>query len=152
MVIITSCCRDKDPAEGRIMALERYLSPRIKAASEVAVTLEVPFRILSGLYGLLEPGHPIPDYDHLLVADEVEEHAVLLQEQMQDDPFTRVAFVTRTLAVDPGGGPYREALRRACTRAQLDFHLVEFESEFLEAEWLEPRIRKLLAEPGDGSK
>jgi hypothetical protein len=109
----------------------------------------VPFRILSGLYGLLEPGHPIPDYDHLLVPDEVEKHAALLQEQMRDDPFTQVAFVTRTLAVDPGGGPYREALIRACGGAQTDFNIVEFESEYVDAEWLETRIRSLLLEMND---
>ena len=66
VAIITYCCKEKDPADGLLPAADRYLSPRIRAAHNVAKELGVRFHILSGSYGILDPGQAIPDYDHLL--------------------------------------------------------------------------------------
>ena len=83
-MVVTYCCRKKNPSPDLLPAKERYLSSRIRAAGETASLLRFGFRILSGLYGLLAAGQLIPDYDHLLTVEKVSEHAVKLKGQLAE--------------------------------------------------------------------
>jgi len=123
--VVTYCSGDKDPSPGFLPAVDRYLSSRIRAACEAATILETGFRILSGLYGLLEPDREIPAYDHLLTDDQVPDHARVLERQLRESVAERVIFLTRTLAVDSGTGPYRDAMRQACAAAGVGFEVLE---------------------------
>jgi hypothetical protein len=143
--IITYCSRDKDPVEGPLPAIDRYLSPRIRTSGKVAGSLGVNFHILSGLYGLLEPEREIPNYDHLLTALQVQDHASLLKKQLSDWGMGKVVFVTRTLVVDPGTGPYREAIRQACRDGDVGLDILEIGPEDPEDGNLEVRIREILS-------
>ena len=138
--VVTYCSGDKDPAPGLLPAVDRYFSSRIRAACEAASILETGFRILSGLYGLLEPDREIPDYDHLLTDDQVPGHARMLEQQLRESAAETVIFITRALAIDPGAGPYREAMSRACTGAEVGFEVLEIGSP----EPLSPELAALI--------
>lgn len=142
--VVTYCSRDKDPAAGLLPAVDRYLSSRIRASHEAASILETGFFILSGFYGILDPDQEIPEYDYLLTSDQVPHHAGKVEPQLRESAAERVIFITRTLAVDPGAGPYREVMRQACAGAEVGFEIVEFASPDPSAEELASLIRPLL--------
>ncbi len=123
--VITYCSRDKDASPELLPAVDRYLSSRIGAAAEAASRLQFGFRILSGLYGLLERDQKIPDYDHLLTYDQVPGHAKKLAGQLAESNAVRVVFITRSLAEDPGTGPYRQAILQGCATAQVECEILE---------------------------
>ena len=142
--VVTYCSRDKDQSPGLLPAVDRYLSSRIGAACAAASMLETGFRILSGLYGLLEQDQEIPSYDHLLTIDKIPAHVRLLEQQLRKSAAERVIFITRTLAVDPGTGPYREAMRQACAGAGVGFEVLETGRPELSPAELADLIRPLL--------
>jgi hypothetical protein len=125
ILLVTYCSRDKDPAPGEVPAVRRYLSPRVRAADGAARQLGWDFAILSGLHGLLEPDRPLAWYDHLLTADQVEDHAARCAGQLPEWGVAGVVLVSRSEEVDPGVGPYRECLERACAKAGIPFRVVE---------------------------
>lgn len=88
----------------------------------------VNFFILSGEYGLLALDEPIPYYDHLLVADEIEAHAFKLAEQIKRYSITQIVFFTLPVPLDEKLAPYHAALRLACViaSAQLSFVEIDF--------------------------
>ena len=74
---------------------------------------------------MLTPDHPIPDYDHLLTEDQVPEHAEVVVSQLGDPGPDRVVFISRSLAEDPGCGPYRDAMAMACKLVGSEFQVRE---------------------------
>ena len=144
VLVVTYCSGDKDAAPGLLPAVDRYLSSRIRAACEAASLLKKGFRILSGLYGLLEPEREIPAYDHLLTTDKVPDHVLVLAQQLRESAAERVIFITRTLAADPGAEPYRQAMRQACAGAQVGFEILEPSQPEPSAAELAVLIRPLL--------
>ena len=123
--VVTYCSRDKDPSSNLMPAGDRYLSSRIGMANEVSSLLEVGVLILSGKYGLIGPDLKIPDYDHLLTQEQVPGHAQVLGQSLRQLEATKIMFITRDLTIDPGTGPYREAMRLACLDAGVDFRVKE---------------------------
>ncbi len=122
---ITCCAAIKDPVEGLLPAAWRYRSARIDAVLALAVEHTVGFRILSGEYGLVAAGEPIPDYDHLLGADEVAAHAERVAAQLRQLAPGRVVFFTRSAEADRAAQPYRICAEEACRLADLPCRLVE---------------------------
>lgn len=139
--VVTYCSRDKDPSVGLLPAVDRYLSPRIGLSHDAAAMLGAGFRILSGLYGLLEPDREIPDYDHLLTSDQVSRHAEKIEQQLRESAMERVIFITRTFAADPGAQPYREALSQSCRRVGVGCEILEIGSPDPSVEELSDLIR-----------
>jgi len=62
-VVITICCREKDNRPEPLAAVERYRSERIQSLHRLSRQAGLPFLILSGRFGLIEPDAPIPYYD-----------------------------------------------------------------------------------------
>ncbi len=122
---ITYCAAAKDPAEEPMAAAWRYKSSRIDAVLALAVERGAGFRILSGRFGLLAAGEPIPWYDHLLTAGEVPAHAATVARQLADTGAGGVVYFTRGAAVDPGTPPYLACCQEACERADLPLRVVE---------------------------
>lgn len=122
---ITCCAAVKDPAEGLLPAAWRYRSGRIDAVLALAVEHTVGFRILSGRFGLVAAGEPIPVYDHLLTGDEVPAHAARVAAQLGDIAPGRVVFFTRSAEADPAAQPYRACAEKACRLAGLPCRVVE---------------------------
>lgn len=124
--ICTYCAGPKREDDGLLPAVERYRSRRIRMLALRAAWERRPFLILSGEYGLIAPDHPLPWYDHLLTADEVEgkvADAVLRLHALRLD---RLDYHTAPLAAEPNVKPYFELISSACARAgvELEIHLL----------------------------
>ncbi|MEN8006650.1 MAG: hypothetical protein ABFS42_06510 [Candidatus Krumholzibacteriota bacterium] len=140
-LVVTYCSREKDPSQDLLPARDRYLSARIHAADEAASRLQFGFRILSGIYGLLEPDRMIPAYDHLLTADQVPDHARKTAGQLAESEARRVVFITRSTSVDPGAEPYRQSLQLACEAVGIECGVLEITAEEPSAAALVKKIK-----------
>jgi hypothetical protein len=139
-LLVTCCSREKNTAPGKMPAIDRYSSPRIRAAAEAARLHGVGFRILSGRYGLIEAGRQIPWYDQRLTDDEVAAQVGRVVGQLAGQRLRRVVFVTRPAAVDPGCGPYRRVMAAASEAVGAEFIVVEAEDGEMTAEGVAARI------------
>ena len=122
---VTCCSAAKKPGDGLLPAAWRYDSRRLDAVLNLAVEHAVGFRILSGRFGLVAAGEPIPDYDHLLVAAEVAAHAGKVAAQLGEIAPRGVVYFTRDAAADPGAQPYRACCEEACRLADVPCRVVE---------------------------
>jgi len=113
----TYCSADKRDDPGELPAIERYLDQRIRDVAARAAADGELFLILSGEYGLLGAGDPIPWYDHLLVANEVGGLALVVEGQLRALGVTELVYYSVDLGVDPLVGPYRSVIARACDSA-----------------------------------
>jgi hypothetical protein len=120
-VFCTYCSAEKDPSEGELPAIQRYLSPRIQSVYAAAKRLGLRFLILSGEFGILEPDDPIPYYDHLLLPSEVPEHAKRVADQLKDLDVKDMIFFTRS---DAAVKPYLECMKSACQIAGAELKFV----------------------------
>ncbi|MBU0742947.1 YaaA family protein [bacterium] len=120
----TCCSAAKREDLGPLPALERYQDPRIHDLAERAGAAGTGFLILSGEYGLLRPDDPIPWYDHLLLADDVDELVGRVTGQLGDLDVTSIVFHTVDPAPEPQLRPYLETISEACRRAGVDLEIV----------------------------
>ena len=72
--------------------------------------------IFSGKYGLIGPETPIPNYDHLLQADEIDRFVEPTAEILSEHGITSVIFVAEPREIN-GWENYYRVLERACARA-----------------------------------
>lgn len=112
--LCTYCCATKSRTSGEIPAIQRYRSCRIERVYQASCAIGLPFRILSGEYGLVSPERPIPDYDHLLRPAEVPALAQLVAQQIRAEGITGFLYFTKPLAASPNLGPYQDVLAAAC--------------------------------------
>jgi hypothetical protein len=119
----TYCSAAKREDPGLLPAVERYLDRRIRDLAMRAADEGVLFLILSGKYGLLRPVDPIPWYDHLLAADEVEGTAGRVAVQLREFGVSSLRFHTVDRALDPQLEPYLKTIRAACDRADVAYEL-----------------------------
>ena len=83
-IICTYCSASKDPDKGLVPAYKRYISARIVHVQEIAEREGVHFCILSGKFGLVDWNHPLPWYDHLLLAEEVPQLVDMVKHQLNE--------------------------------------------------------------------
>jgi hypothetical protein len=126
-IFCTYCSAEEETDEQLLPAIRRYRSDRIARIYSASQVAGCGFFILSGEFGLLEPDAPIPYYDHLLVADEVETHAFCVAEQIKQHGITQILFFTLPVAKDEKLAPYHAALRLACELAHIPLSLVEID-------------------------
>ena len=107
-----------------LAAIDRYVDKRIDDVQSAAATLGAQFMILSGEYGLLNPSDPIPYYDHLLISEEIAEHASLVSQQLVDTGVHQITFFSVPAAADPYIEPYLACITNACTKAGVDIAVV----------------------------
>jgi len=126
MISFCTCCSNKkSPESGEIRAIRRYQSSRIKKVYDASTTLGLPFRVLSGKYGLVPPQQPIPWYDHLLTAPEVPGLVEIVVRQIRAAQITGFVYFTKPLAVNPDLVPYHDTLAAACRATSISFYVVE---------------------------
>lgn len=113
-IICTYCSAEKDASVQAIPAIERYKSKRISDANRLAASMDIPLFILSGKFGLIHSQHEIAWYDHLLKADEVDQHVELINKQIRIHAVTEIIFLTRTIQDDPNLKSYHQCIERAC--------------------------------------
>jgi len=121
----TYCSAEKISMKGLLPAIERYDSDRIRRIYSASLVCGVAFFILSGEYGLLKPGDPIPYYDHLLLAEEIETQVFKVNEQIKQHGITQIIFFTLPVAADEKLVPYHASLRLACQKASINLSFVE---------------------------
>lgn len=112
-IICTTCCREKVIGNDLMAALDRYLSPRIRHVYDESRATGLPFRILSGKYGLLSPESPIPWYDKKLGSDDVALILPAVTDQLTRENICKIRFYRRDL---PDWTPYTELMRKACEK------------------------------------
>jgi hypothetical protein len=134
---VTCCTAAKKPDPGVMPAAWRYCSPRLDAVLNLAVEHAVGFRVLSGEFGLVAAGEPIPDYDHLLTGDEVAAHAGRVADQLREIGPLGVVFFTRDAEADPGAQPYRSCCEEACRLAGVPCRVIELPAGAVGIEILE---------------
>ncbi len=120
-VFCTDCSAEKNHSEGEMPAIQRYKSTRIKSVYSAAKSLGLGFVILSGKYGILEPGDPILYYDHLLQSSEVSEHSNLVAGQLEVLGVKDLIFFSR---LAPVVEPYRECIKSASEKAGVELKCV----------------------------
>lgn len=127
IVFCTYCSAEKDDSDSPLPAIQRYRSDRINRIHAASHSAGCGFFIMSGEYGLLDPNEIIPYYDHRLLAEEVEAHAVKIAEQIRQYAVTQIIFFTLPLSKDGTLRPYHTALRLACALASIRLSFVEID-------------------------
>ena len=130
--LLTICSNDKDPREGLLPARERYQSDFMQRVIEEGERTETPVLILSGKFGLLAPDTEIPDYDHLLVEDELTEMVPLVAGQLEDLEATEITAYIKKDRTVPHWGTYYDLI-------ELGAHAAGVSLQYAERESLEPR-------------
>ena len=123
--LCTTCCERKRRGPGLLPASQRYLARRIQDVLEKAADTGRPARLLSGRFGVLDPGEQIPWYDQALDNREVESLAHKVAGQLVDRAVTSLVFYARPPAT-PGWSPYFAVLEAACREAGVWLRVVEW--------------------------
>ncbi len=124
----TYCSAEKRDDEKPLPAIRRYRSARIASVAARAQTDDVRFGILSGSFGLIAPEDPLPWYDHLMTAREVEAMSKRVSITLQQWDITAVRWFSATNSADPDVEPYAAAMRTACRLQQIPFTRVDVET------------------------
>jgi len=124
----TYCSADKRDDEKPLPAIQRYRSERIASVANRAQTDDVRFGILSGSFGLIAPGNPLPWYDHLMTAAEVAAMSKRVSLTLKQWNITAVRWFSASASVDPDVEPYAAAMRAACRLEQIPFTRVDVET------------------------
>lgn len=122
--LCTYCSAPKREDHGLLPAVERYLSKRIRMLALRAAWSRDEFFILSGEYGLLGPDDPIPWYDHLLIASEVEALVPAVERRLRERGIALLEYHTAPLADVPQVRPYFDLISGACKRAGVELEIV----------------------------
>lgn len=120
----TYCSADKEMTAGDLPAVERYVSARIRAAHTAANSAEARFGILSGLYGLIAPEHPIPHYDHLLQLSEMSDRSTEVEAVLRAWDINEILWYSVGFEMDPNVGRYRTVMERAAAKVNASLDLV----------------------------
>lgn len=116
-ILCSYCSAAKRLDEAPLPAIERYRSERLQALWRAAEAGGAPLCILSGEFGLLEAATPIPWYDHLLAAGEVEAMAGRVAGSLRGLGVDEVEYHTADPGLAPDVAPYLAVMREACAEA-----------------------------------
>jgi hypothetical protein len=120
----TYCSKDKEATAGELPAIERYLSPRIRAVHAAAEGTGAKFGILSGLYGLISPDQPIPAYDHLLQLCEMEDRVNKVESVLREWDIDEIHWYSVAFEMDANVGRYRKVIERAAAKVDATVEVV----------------------------
>lgn len=124
-VFCTYCSKEKDSSQGKLPAIQRYRSNRIKSVYIAAMSLGFKFLILSGKYGILDPSDPIPNYDHPLQSSEVMEHSKKVADQLETLGKIDIIFFARSTSDDEKVKPYFDCIKSATQMARIGLKFVD---------------------------
>ena len=119
VIVCTVCSRTKKDDHKLLPAQERYLGGHIAKVGQVAADEDVPFFILSGVYGLIPALMPIPYYDHLLQHDDLPMLAGRVYRQLGEQRIQELYFYTKAT---PAWQQYGVVLARACEKRDVRLH------------------------------
>lgn len=116
----TYCSEGKTREPGKVPAIERYTSQRIRSVYVSALSVGQRFFILSGEYGFISASHPIPYYEHPLQAHEVDFLSRTVAAQLQQAGLRRLFYFTKAVEDDKTLAPYFNTAQRACQAASVE--------------------------------
>ena len=125
LVYCTYCSSKKNRSSHILPAIKRYKSNRISAIYKTALSQNIPMLILSGKHGLLNTQTPIHFYNYLLKADDVDEHAEKVAEQLRGFGVKEIAFFTRSTERDPNISPYLDCMAKAADSLSLKINFIQ---------------------------
>lgn len=128
-ILCSYCSAAKRLDEGPLPAVERYRSDRLRALWRRGVENGTPLHILSGEFGLLAAEAPIPWYDHLLEAREVEAMAARVAQDLAALGASAVEYHTAAPDEAPDIAPYLAVMRAACAAAGAELTVVWLEGD-----------------------
>ena len=126
-VLCTYCSRTKRLDEERLPAWQRYESSRIHDLVHRGEKEGRECFILSGKYGLIHAEQAIPNYDHLLVQEEVAGRLPEVVKQLQAHAVEAVEYHTADPERFEEVRPYRDLLYQACIQAGVIWNEVKME-------------------------
>lgn len=126
-IFVTYCSKNKSRKGGRMEALERYDSPRIRQVHAAASCLGVGIRILSGKYGLLAPRDKVPYYDHLLRWEEIGRLLPQVSKRLARERVSAVVYFTRPLRKASAPLAYHALMDAACAANGIKMVAIEVE-------------------------
>lgn len=128
-ILCSYCSAAKRLDEGPLPAIERYRSDRLRALWHRGIVDGTPLHILSGQFGLLAAEAPIPWYDHLLAAREIDAMAARVAQALRALGVTAVRYHTASPHEAPDIAPYLAVMRAACAAAEAQLTIVELEGD-----------------------
>ncbi|NND76616.1 MAG: hypothetical protein HKN39_00335 [Flavobacteriales bacterium] len=120
-IFATYCSAHKKEDSGLLPAIERYQSDRIRNIKDLADQKAVPFFILSGKFGLIPAGNPVPFYDHLLINKAVAGHSQKVAQQISEKGINSIRYFTRDPRIDLNIDPYLKCIQKACEICETEF-------------------------------
>lgn len=122
VIVCTICSREKDKGERLMPAYERYKGDHIQNVRMIAQAAHKAYYILSGKFGLLKAGEPVPPYDYALRDKEaVKKLSYLISSRLSQDNVTHVVLYTK---VKGTWAPYTRAMGLACQRCSINLRIV----------------------------
>lgn len=108
-----------------IRAIQRYISERIDTVYEQSKTDKIPFRILSGKYGLLKPEDLIDWYDQKLEAEAIPTLLPTVIQQLQTQKIEKITFFGKDPRTLLDWLPYYKIMELACLELNIPL-IIEF--------------------------
>ncbi len=123
-VLCTYCSATKSNDDALVPAITRYRSDRIAELDRKSGERGLNFMILSGKFGLIGRDHPLPDYDHLLQCDEVDELSSRVAAVLCNAGVKRMEYYTAAPELVAQVRPYLAVIEAACERASVALRVV----------------------------
>ncbi len=115
----TICSKEKNLSSELLPAIHRYENERIKFVFKKSLDKKIPFFILSGKYGLLNPYTEIPYYDQRLLMEDIDNILKLVNSQVIEFGINEMTFWANDREKF-GWEPYYQVIERTCKKNQID--------------------------------
>jgi len=123
-VFVTYCSAKKNHQSNLMTAVERYQSKRIRQVYSAARSLNIDCYILSGKYGIIASCDLIPDYDYMLVAEDIAECSQKIAKQLKSLKIEQIIFFMRPIKEDKNVKPYLESIQLACKKSDISLTVI----------------------------
>ena len=131
-VFVTYCSAKKNHQSDLMPAVERYQSKRIQQIYSAARSLNIDCYILSGKYGIIGSCDLIPDYDYMLVPEDIPECSQKIEKQLKILKIDQVIFFMRPITADENVKPYLETIQLACIKSKISLTIVNLTEQLLQ--------------------
>jgi len=131
-VFVTYCSAKKNHQSDLMPAVERYQSKRIRQIYSAARSLNIDCYILSGKYGIIGTCDLIPDYDYMLVSEDVTKCSQKIEKQLKTFKIEQIIFFMRPLTEDENVKPYMELIKLTCKKNDISLTIVNLTEQLLQ--------------------
>ena len=126
----TYCSKNKNKTYVSSPAYLTYDSKRIKSLYNKSKNEGYPLLILSGKYGLINANDSIDYYDQLLLKENINNHAKLVEQQLSNLKISKIIFFHQPLKTDLNLSNYIECIDLACKNKNIKISFEEINNLF----------------------